>query len=134
MIVLTNTTAQTVEPGQALTFDEVILHTGCGECHRPGSDAVKLRANGIYEASFSANISSATAGTAVQLALAIGGEQLRETTMISTPAAADALDSVSTDTAIKNSCGDYDRVTVVNTGTAPVTVGANPVLFIKRIA
>lgn len=134
MIVLTNTTAQTIEPGQSLTFNDVILHSGCGECHRQNSGSVKLRANGIYDAHFSANISGAAAGTPVQLALAIGGESLLETTMISTPSAADALDNVSTETAIKNSCGDYDRVTVVNTGTVAVTVGANPVLFIKRIA
>lgn len=134
MIVLTNTIAQTIAPGQALTFNTEVLHTGCGECHRSGSGAVKLRANGIYETSFSGNITSATAGTAVQLSLAIGGEPLPETLMISTPSAADALNSVSTNTAIRNACCDYDRVTVVNTGTVPVIVGANPNLFIKRVA
>ncbi|UNI72519.1 MAG: hypothetical protein [Chaetfec virus UA24_144] len=134
MIVLSSTVAQTLQPGQALTFNDVILHSGCGECHRGGSGSVKLRANGIYEAAFSANVSSATAATPVQLSLAIGGEPLPETTMISTPAAADAFNNISTQTAIKNTCGDYDRVTVVNTGTAPVTVGANPVLFIKRLS
>lgn len=134
MIVLTNTAAQAINPGQALTFNEVILHSGCGECHRPNSGAVRLRANGIYEAHFSGNVSGAAVGTPVQLSLAIGGEALKETTMISTPSAANALNNISTETAIKNSCGDSDRITVINTGTAAITIGVNPVLFIKRIA
>lgn len=134
MIVLSNTIAQTIEPGQSITFDDVVLHSGCGECHRSNTGSVKLRANGVYEAHFSANIGGATAATPVQLALAIGGEPLLETTMISVPAAVNDLNNVATATAIKNCCGDYDRVSVTNTGTDPVVVGANPVLFIKRVS
>lgn len=69
MILLTNTIAQTIEPGDSVTFDEVILHSGCGECHRKGSGSVKLRCNGVYELHFSANIGGETAATAVQLTL-----------------------------------------------------------------
>lgn len=134
MIVLTNTSAQTIEPGQTLTFNEVILHTGCAECHRPNSGAVRLRANGIFEIHFSANVSGAVASTPLSLNVAIGGEPMLETTMISTPAAADTLNNVSTETAVRNSCGDYDRITVMNTGTTAITIGVNPALFIKRIA
>lgn len=54
--------------------------------------------------------------------------------MIYTPAAANAVGNVSTDIPISNCCCDYDRITVVNTGTEPVIVSANPVLFVHRIA
>ena len=34
MIVLSNANAQTIQPGQAITFNSKILRTGCNECHR----------------------------------------------------------------------------------------------------
>lgn len=134
MIVLSNTTAQTLQPGQTITFNNKILHTGCGECHRSNTGSVKMRANGIYVVTFSGNISGATAATAVQLAIQIGGETLPETTMISVPASANDLNSVSTTTILRNCCGDYDRLTVANTGTVPVIVDANTVFTIRRVA
>ena len=54
--------------------------------------------------------------------------------MIATPAVANDLNNVATTTTIKNCCCDYDRITLVNTGTTALTVGANPTLFVKRIA
>lgn len=135
MIELSNSTAQTLAVGQAMTFDTVILKTGSSECHRKNTGSVKLCAKGgIYQAYFSGNISGATADTAVQLNMSLGGDILPETIMIATPSAADALNNVATTVSIKNCCCDYDRITVVNTGTTAVTVGANPTLFIKRIA
>lgn len=132
MIVLSNLTTQTLAPGESLTFDDVILHSGCGECHRENSTSVKLRANGIYEASFSGNVGGPTAATPVQLTLTLGGEQLKETTMISVPAAVGDLNNVSTETRIKNCCGDYDRVMVTNTGANSIIVGPNAVLVLER--
>ena len=135
MISLSNTSAQTVAVGQAITFDTVVQKTGCAESYRVGTGQVRLRANnGIYEVAFSANVTGSTAGSPVQLAVAISGATMPETTMISTPATADAVNNISTTTSVRNDCGDYDRVTIVNTGTIPVIVSANPVLFIKRIA
>lgn len=135
MIELSNTTAQTLAAGATATFNTVLLKTGCGECHRKNTGSVKLCAKGgIYQVYFSGNISGATADTAVQLSIALGGDILPETTMIATLSAANALNNVATTTTIKNCCCDYDRVTVTNTGTEEVTIGANPVLFIKRIA
>lgn len=134
MIVLSNTTAQTLQPGQTITFNNKILHTGCGECHRVNTGSVKMRANGIYVATFSGNIGGATAATPVQLSIQVGGETLPETTMISVPAAANDLNNVSTTTILRNCCGDYDRLTVVNTGTVPVIVDANTAFAIRRVA
>lgn len=134
MIVLSNANAQTIQPGQAITFNVKILRTGCNECHRENTGSVKMRAAGIYVVSFSGNIGGATAATPVQLSIQIGGETLPETTMISVSAAANDLNNVSTTTILRNCCGDYDRLTVVNTGTVPVIVDANTAFAIRRVA
>lgn len=131
MIVLSNSTEQTLLPGQSITFDTVKLHSGCGECHRPGSSAVKMRCQGIYEITFSGNIGGTVAGP-VQLSIEVGGEILPETTMISTAGAVGDLNNVSTETRVRNCCGDYDKVTVTNTGTSDVVVGANAALVVGR--
>lgn len=131
MISLSNTTAQTLTPGQSITFNTVALHTGCGECHRTNTSSVKLKYKGIYEVSFSANIGSTVVGVA-QLAIQAGGDTLPESTMISTTAAAGDLNNVATTIGVRNCCDDYDRITVTNTGTTTVTIGANPVLFVSR--
>lgn len=132
MIVLTNTVAQTVQPGQVVTFNTVKLHTGCGECYRQGTNSVKLKTNGVYEVDFFGNVASSAAGTPVQLAIALGGVAQPETVMVSSPATADTYNNISTGTFLKNCCGDFDRVTVVNTGTAPVLLSANMNLRIAR--
>jgi hypothetical protein len=119
---------------QSITFDKVLLKTGCAECHRENTGSVKMRANGIYEVSFAGNISGAVAGTPVQLAFQLGGVTLPETTMVSTPGAANASNNVATSTLIKNCCGDYDRITVTNNGTADVTVAANSAFIVRRLA
>lgn len=134
MIVLSNTTAQVIQPGQAITFNTVVLHTGNGECHRPGTSSVKMKCNGIYELNFTGNIGSAVEGTTAFLAIAVGGEVLPETRMVSETSTANELNNVSARTAVKNCCCDYDRVTVINTGINPVNIGENPSFFIKRVS
>ena len=134
MIILSNTTEQVVQPGQAITFNTVVMHTGNGECHRQGSSSVKMRCNGIYEVYFGGNIGSAVADTTAFLAIAVGGEVLPETRMVSETSTAGELNNVSRKTAVKNCCCDYDRITVVNVGINPVNIGENPELFIKRLS
>lgn len=136
MIELSNTSAQTVAAGQTVTFNTTIIKSRCGaESWRSGTGQVRLTADcATYEVSFNANVTGATAGTSVELTLYLSGAALPETKMISTPATANAINNVSATTVIKNACGDYDRVSVVNTGTTDINIDANPVLFIKRIA
>lgn len=131
MIVLSNSTEQTLTPGQSITFDLVKLHTGCGECHRTGTSSVKLRCNGVYDVSFAGNIGGTVAGP-LQLVIELDGDPLTETTMISTPSAVGDLNNVARGTYVRNYCGDYDRITVTNNGTSDVVVGANSVLKIGR--
>jgi hypothetical protein len=134
MIILSNSIAQTINPGQSATFDTVIMKKGCSECFRPGSGAVFLRKYpATYDIDFSGNIGTAAAGTA-QLAIAAGSAPMLNTTMISETAAAGDLNSVSKRTAI-DTCGcGAESCTIVNTGTEPVTLGANPTFYIRRIA
>ena len=134
MIQLSNSTAQTLAPGQSLTFDSVLLKSGCAETHRVNSSIVTLRANcGIYEIHFTGNVSAPSASP-VQLALQLDGETLPETTMneeITTPGVGQ---NVAAATLIRTGCGCCGRVGVVNTGTTTLSVIANTSLFIKRVA
>lgn len=135
MIQLSNTTAQSVAVGQSVTFDTVLMKTGSAECHRKNTGSVKLCAKGgIYQLNFSANVSGATAATPVQLTVQLGGDNVPESTMVYTPATADATGQVNIVLPIRNNCCDYDRITIVNTGTTAITVAANPNFFVKRIA
>lgn len=133
MIVLSNSAVQTLAPGEAITFDVDILHTGCGECHRKNASSVKLKSCGVYGVSFGANVSGATAGDVVQLAFSLGGDILPETTMMATSGVADQIHEVARTTGVKVCCGDYSRLTVVNTGAVAVTVQPNSSLFIHRL-
>ena len=133
MIVLSNSAQQTLEPGQSMTFDLTKLHTGCAECHREGSSAVKLRCKGIYELEFHANVGGSVVGT-VALQMEIGCEVLPETTMIVTEDTVGSLTNVSAGTLVKNCCGDYDRVTITNTGTVAAVIAPNSAFIVKRVA
>lgn len=133
MIMLTNTQDVELKPGEIFTFDKVILKTGTNECHRPGSGAVKLCSNGIYEVHFKANITVATASDAV-ISMYIGGEELPYTRMKRTFVTTNLVDEISMTTLVKNYCVDYDRITIVNNSDVNVTIGENATLIVRRIA
>lgn len=135
MIVLSNTTAQTLATGQSITFDRVILKTGCAECHYENSSSVKLLAGcgAIYEISFSGNIAGGAA-TEVELSIELGGEVLEGTTMIQQGTASTAFRNVSVTRPVRIHCNDYTRLTVTNTGESNVVVGAGSLFYVKRSA
>lgn len=134
MIELSNATSQVLTTGQSLTFDTVILKSGCAEAHRANSGIVTLRSNcGIYEIHFSGNITSTDTGP-VQLVIELDGEPLNETTMISTVTTASDANNVATATLIRTCANCCGKITVVNNGTNPVTVEPNTVFMIKRVA
>lgn len=133
MILLSNSATQTIQPGEAMAFDLEKTKTGCSECHRQGSSAIKLRKCGIYELMFTGNVGGAAVGT-VQLQMEAGGEVLPETTIIVTEDTVGSLDNVTAHTFFKNCCGDYDRITLVNTGTIAAVVDANSAFSAKRLA
>lgn len=137
MLVLSNSTQQTLAPGQSIAFDNEILHTGCTngcptESHRNGSATVKL-CRGLYRVDFNGNVAGETASVPLQLSIEASGEPLNETTMISTPSAANAFNSVAAGTYIDNRCGLCETISVTNTGTNPIIIGANANLSFRRV-
>lgn len=133
MIVLTTTTEQTLAPGQSITFDNVVSKSGRGECFRMGSSGVQLCAGkATYEAEYGANIGGTVTATPVQLSLNIGSSPLPGTTGISTPAAVGDLNNVSRDTYVRTCCNGGESISVTNTGTSTVVVGAGASLAVGR--
>lgn len=133
MIELTTLTAQTVPVGGVVTFDRVLLHSGCGECYNsviPSS--VKLRAQGVYDVEFSANVTNETAGVPVQLSIAVGGSPLPQTARNVQPAAVGDLWVLPLGTFVRNCCCDLDRITIVNTGANPIVINPGASLRISR--
>lgn len=131
MIQLTNSVPLTLAPGASVTFDTVLLDTGCAECHRKGSGLVNLNAPcARYSVDFSANIGATAVGLA-QLAVTLDGEALPETVMDSQTAAAGDINNVATGTFVKTCRRNGGTVTVRNVGTTTVTV-ANANLRVGR--
>lgn len=134
MIILTNNASLELAPGQSLTFNTEILHTGCAECHRIGSGAITLRMwQAIYDIFFKANIGSTTAATAAQLSLFLNGSPMTETTMVSTTAAVVDVNTVACETGVRTCCCGPEALTIVNNGESTVVV-EQPLLKIKRVA
>ena len=134
MIKLTNLTAQTVQPGQSVTFSTIMKRSGCAECFRLGTDSVKLcKRPATYEAYFQANVTTEAVGVA-QFSFALAGDTLPESTVVRQITTANAFDSISLQDLISVNCCDFDRLTVTNTSAVPVVISTNPLLYIKRVS
>lgn len=135
MISVTNTTEQTLQVGQSITFDNIAFQTkSCAESFRNGSSAIRTGI-GLFEVSFGGNIGGTTAAAPVQLSIMVEGAALIGTNMISTPAAVGDLNSVYREAQFVNSpcIGGGASITVTNTGANPVVVGVGAKLSAKRI-
>lgn len=132
MIELSNSTVQTIPVGGAVTFDTVLLKSGCDTCFNsilPTS--VRLtNSNFIYDVEFQGNIATNTAGTPVQLSIAIAGQPIATTEMDATPAAVGDYWHVNSGTYIRNCCNGIDRISIINSGENPVVLKANSLLRI----
>lgn len=135
MIALTNSTNQVLAAGQSATFDIVILHTGCAECHRKNSGSINLtKSNATYRISFNANIGGTAEGPA-QIGITLDGSPLSETNCIVTTAAAGDLDTAAASTFVKTCCcGNPGTILLTNTGTTEINIGENPNLNVERVA
>lgn len=138
---ITANAAQTVAVNQAVLFTETAVPGNCSMVHREGSGLVGLRGlpNGQFRArflvEFGANIAVPTDETVgpVSLAIAINGEPVVTSSMISTPAAVDQYNNVSASIYIDVPIGCCSQVSVENTSTIPVSV-QNANLIIERVA
>lgn len=134
MIVLSNSIAQTLNPGQSATFDTIVMHTGNSECFKQDTGSVFLRkAPAIYEVNFSGNVGTTDAGTA-ELAFAINGDTLSKSIMVSSTIASGDLNNVAKTIPVKTCCCMPSFCTVINNGTEAVNIGEGPTFYIKRIA
>lgn len=125
MVVLSTTAEQTLQPGQTISFDNLVTWSGCGEVARSGGPLGLRFENAVYELSFNANVTGETAAEPVQLSISLGGSALPETTMIYTPAAANAVGNVSASTYVRTRQGLSNQVTVTNSGANPIIVSPN---------
>ena len=138
---ITANAAQIVAVNQAVLFTETAVPGNCSMIHREGSGLVGLRGlpNGQFRArflvEFGANIAVPTGETVgpVSLAIAINGEPVVTSSMISTPAAVDQYNNVSASIYIDVPIGCCSQVSIENTSTIPVSV-QNANLIIERVA
>ena len=129
MIVLSNPAAQTIQPGEIAVLNYVVQRSGCDALWPGGSGPLHIKC-GIYGLEFTGNISGAV-GTQPNLAVAVDGVPLAETTMTASVAADGDVYNVHASTRRKN-CFGGAVVSVQNTGTTPVILSANPALVVER--
>ena len=138
---ITANAAQTVAVNQAVLFTETAVPGNYSMVHREGSGLVGLRGltNGQIRArflvEFGANIAVPTGETVgpVSLAIAINGEPVVTSSMISTPAAVEEYNNVSASIYIDVPIGCCSQVSVENISTIPVSV-QNANLIVERVA
>lgn len=133
MIELTNSTELTLAAGQTAVFDTVLLNKGCATCTRQGTGSIKLRSCGVYEVRFTGNIGVSGATGVAQLSIQMGGVTYNPSTVQSETSTEGDLNAVEKTFWLDNCCGDYSRLTVVNTGTTVVTIGVGSIFAARRI-
>lgn len=138
---ITANAAQSVAVNQAVLFTETAVPGNYSMMHREGSGLVSLRGlpNGQLRArflvEFGANIAVPTGETVspISLAIAINGEPVLTSQMISTPAAVEEYNNVSASLYIDVPIGCCNQISIENTGTTIVSV-QNANLIIERVA
>lgn len=98
---ITANAIQTVEANQNVLFTDTVVCGNCSIMHREGSGLVTLRGltnqcRARFRVSFGGNIAIPADGTVepISVALAINGEPVATTTMITTPAAVEEFNNV----------------------------------------
>lgn len=137
---LTAVALQTVASNQNVLFTETAVRGNCSILHRQGSGLVTLRGitdqcRARFRVSFGANIAIPTGGTVapISLAIAINGEAIPSTIMISTPAAAEEFNNVYTSVFLDVPAGCCATISVTNAGDDDVDV-QNANFIIERVA
>lgn len=138
---ITANAIQTVEANRSLYFTDTVTDGSCSIIHRVSSGLVTLRGltnqcRARFQISFSGNIAVATGGTVgpISLAIAISGEAIPGTNMISTPAAVEEFNNVATSTYIDVPRGCCITVSVQNTSDDTAIDVQNANLIVERVA
>ena len=139
---ITANALQTVNANSNVVFTNTAVAGNCSMIHREGSGLITLR--GITSANqrkarfrilFGGNIAVPTGGTpgAISLAVAINGEPVETTTMISTPTAVEQFNNISCSLFLDVIGGCCTQVSVENTSTQAISL-QNANLIIERVA
>ena len=137
---ITANALQTVPENQNVQFTDTITCGSCSISHRDGSGLITLKGvttqcRARFKISFGGNIALPTGGTVgpISLAIAIDGEPIATTTMISTPAAVEEFNNIFGAIFIDIPRGCCSTVSVRNTSTQAIDF-QNANLIIERVA
>ena len=138
---ITNNAVQTVAVNQNVLLTDTVVSGNCSIVHRSGSGLVTLRGltnnqcRARFRVTFGANIAVPTGGTAeaISLAIAINGEGVATTTMITTPAAVLEYNNVFSSIFLDVPRGCCSQISVKNISTQSINV-QNANLIIERVA
>ena len=137
---ITANAIQTVPANANVIFTETTVCGNCSIMHREGSGLVTLRGltnqcRARFRVSFGGNIALPTGGTVgpISLAIAVNGEPVATTTMISTPAAVEEFNNVFSAIFLDVPKGCCSQISVKNISDQPIDVQtAN--LIVERVA
>lgn len=138
---ITANALQTVAENQNVLFTDTVVCGNCSILHREGSGLVTLRGltnsqcRARFRISFGGNIAVPTGGTVseISLAIAINGEAVPASTVISTPAAVEEFNNVFSSIFLDVPKGCCYQISVRNTSDQDVTI-QNANLIIERVA
>ena len=137
---LTANAIQTVASGANVLFTDTVVPGNCAIIHRDGSGLVTLRGltsqcRARFRVSFGGNIAIPTGETVgpISLAIAINGEPVATTTMISTPAAVEEDINIFSAIFIDIPRGCCSQISVQNISDVDVNI-QNANLIIERVA
>ena len=137
---ITANALQTVEANQNVIFTETAVCGNCSIIHREGSGLSTLRGitnqcRARFKVFFSGNIAVPADGTvgAISLAIAVNGEAVGPTTMITTPAAVTQFNNVASAIYLDVPAGCCSQVSVKNTSDQAIEV-QNANLIVERVA
>ena len=136
---ITANAIQTVGENANVQFTDTVVCGNNSIYHRDGSGLVTLRGltdqcRARFRVSFGGNIAVPTGGTVgpISLAIAINGEPVATTTMISTPGAVDEYNNVFSAIFLDIPRGCCSQISVQNIGAEVNVQNAN--LIIERVA
>lgn len=137
---ITANAIQTVEANQNVLFTDTVVCGNPAIFHRDGSGLVTLRGltnqcRARFRVSFGGNIALPTDGTVgpISVTIAVNGEAVATTTMISTPAAVEEFDNVFSAIFLDIPRGCCSQISVRNTSDQAIDI-QNANLIIERVA
>ena len=133
MIVLCNTTAQTLKPGESLIFDNTVIQSGCAEHHSDHNTTNLKLKPGIYEIHFTGNVAGIEDESTLRLGIRVGSNTLSETTMMKTVCHKEHYSNVAAATIVRCETKGKD-IGVTNIGAAPIVIAPHSSIFVKRVA